>query len=246
MSVEKDDGDGPILIGHFASLTGPEATFGLSTDHAVRLAVEERNARGGIRGRRIELVTLDDAGKSQEAGNAVTRLITSYGVQAVLGEVASGLSLAGGRVAQAYRVPMLTPSSTNPRLTRIGDMVFRVCFTDDFQGYVVAKFARDYLKASRVGILYDQQQAYARGLAINFDQVFRALGGTITTVQAYTGGDVDLSAQLQSLKDTNPEAIFVPGYYSDAGNVAIQAGTLGMTVPLLGRAGWAHEDVVGE
>jgi branched-chain amino acid transport system substrate-binding protein len=238
MSVEPDDGEGPILVGHFATMTGPEATFGQSTDHAIRLAVEERNARGGIKGRKIELITLDDAGKSQETGNAVTRLITSNHVQALLGEVASGLSLSGGRLAQAYRVPMVSPSSTNPRVTRIGDMVFRTCFIDDFQGYVVAKFAHDNLKATRVGILYDQQQAYSRGLAITFDNVFRAMGGTITTMQAYTGGDVDLSAQLQSIKDTNPEAIFVPGYYSDAGNVALQARKLGITVPLLGGDGW--------
>ncbi|HEV7557328.1 MAG TPA: ABC transporter substrate-binding protein [Kofleriaceae bacterium] len=240
LTVGIDDGEGPILIGHFATMTGPEANFGQSTDHAVRLAVEERNARGGIKGRKIELVTLDDAGKSQEAGTAVTRLITGYGVQAILGEVASGLSLAGGRVAQAYGVPMVSPSSTNNRVTLIGNMVSRVCFIDDFQGYVVAKFAHDNLHATRVAILYDQQQAYSKGLMTTFDAAFRAMGGTITTSQAYTGGDVDLSAQLQSIKDTSPEAIFVPGYYTDAGNVAIQARKIGIAknVPLLGGDGW--------
>lgn len=246
----KDPGTGPIVIGHFASMTGSEATFGQSTDHAIRLALEERNAKyaneiarhaPGVKGRLIELVTLDDAGKSQETGTAVTRLITVHHVVAILGEVASGRSMAGGAVAQSYRVPMISPSSTAERLTSIGSMIHRVCFIDSFQGYVVAKFARDHLKANRVGILYDQTQAYSKGLAQVFDHAFRALGGTITTMQAYTGGDVNLAAQLQSLKDTRPEAIFLPGYYNDAGNIAIQARKLGITVPLLGGDGWDSE-----
>jgi branched-chain amino acid transport system substrate-binding protein len=238
----RDTGTGPIVIGHFGSMTGSEATFGQSTDHGVRLAIEERNAtKNGVHGRPVQLITLDDAGKSQEAGTTVTRLITEHCATAILGEVASSLSLAGGRVAQQYGVPMISPSSTNPSVTEIGDMVSRVCFIDDFQGYVVAKFAHDFLHARRVGILYDQQQAYSKGLAINFEQAFTQLGGTITTSQAYTGGDADVSAQLQSLKDTTPEAIFLPGYYTDAGTIAHQARKLGITVPLLGGDGWDSE-----
>jgi branched-chain amino acid transport system substrate-binding protein len=236
-----DRGSGPIVIGHFASLTGSEATFGASDKNGLTLAVEERNARGGVHGRPIEVIRLDDASKAAEAGTAVTRLITEYHVVAVVGEVSSGLSLAGGAVAQSYRVPMVVPSSTNERVTQIGNMVARVCFIDGFQGYVVAKFAHDNLHATRVGILYDQQQAYSKGLAREFDRAFRALGGTITTRQAYTGGDINLSAQLQSLKDTNPEAIFLPGYYNDAGNISIQARKIGITVPLLGGDGWDSE-----
>jgi len=232
------DTSGPILVGHFASMTGSEATFGQSTDNGVRLAIAERNARGGVHGRKIEVITLDDAGKTQEAGTAVTRLITERHVTAILGEVSSSLSLAGGRVAQEYRVPMVSPSSTNVRVTQIGNMIFRVCFIDSFQGYVVAKFARDDLKAKRIAILYDQTQAYSKGLAEDFDKAFRALGGEITTRQAYTGGDVDLAAQLQSIKETNSDAIFIPGYYTDVGNIARQARKLGIKEPLLGGDGW--------
>ncbi|HET7501048.1 MAG TPA: ABC transporter substrate-binding protein [Kofleriaceae bacterium] len=239
--TSKDSGVGPIVIGHFASMTGSEATFGQSTDKAIRLALAERNAAGGVRGRPVELITLDDASKSQEAGTAVTRLITEHRVTAILGEVSSGLSLAGGAVAQSYHVPMVSPSSTNEKVTQVGNMVSRMCFVDGFQGYVVAKFAHDNLKATRVGILYDQQQAYSKGLATVFDRAFRALGGTITTMQAYTGGDVNLSAQLQSLKDSHPQAIFLPGYYTDAGNISIQARKIGITVPLLGGDGWDSE-----
>ena len=233
-----DDGRGPILVGHYASLTGSEATFGQGTDQAIRIAVEERNARGGVRGRPIELITLDDASKAAEAGTVVTRLITEHHVDAILGEVASAASLAGGRVAQRYGVPMITPSSVAASITQLGDRISRVCFLNDFQGYAVAKFARDELKASRVGILYDQASAYSTDLASEFRKAFTALGGTIATSQAYTAGDVNLSAQLQSLKDSNPQAIFLPGYYTDAGNYSIQARKIGITVPILGGDGW--------
>ena len=236
-----DRGSGPIVIGHFASLTGSEASFGTSDKNGLTLAIEERNARGGVHGRPIEVIRLDDASKAAEAGTAVTRLITEYHVVALIGEVSSGLSLAGGAVAQSYRVPMISPSSNDERVTQIGNMISRVCFINGIQGYAVARFAHDNLHATRVGILYDQQQAYSKGLAREFDRAFRAFGGTITTRQAYTGGDINVSAQLQSLKDTSPEAIFLPGYYNDAGNIAIQARKIGIAVPLLGGDGWDSE-----
>jgi len=219
-------------------MTGSEATFGQSTDNGIRLAIKEVNAAGGVKGKTIELKTYDDQGKSQEAGTAVTRLITSDKVVAVLGEVASSLSLAGGRVAQQYGVPMISPSSTNPTVTQIGDMVFRVCFLDPFQGWVAAKFSREHLKAQKAAILYDQGQAYSKGLMDAFDKAFKEMGGTVTTVQAYNGGDQDFSAQLTTIRQTAPDVIFVPGYYTDAGNISIQVRKLGLTAPLLGGDGW--------
>lgn len=229
---------GPILVGHFASMTGSEATFGIGTDQAIRIAVDERNARGGVRGRPIQLITLDDASKPAEAGTVVTRLITQHHVTALLGEVASAASVNGGRVAQRYGVPMITPSSTAEEVTQIGDMISRVCFMDSFQGYAAARFVHDTLKATRVGILYDQASPYSTGLGNAFAASFEALGGTVVTRQAYTNGDVNLSAQLQSLKDSQPQAIFVPGYYTEAGNYAIQARKIGITAPLVGGDGW--------
>jgi branched-chain amino acid transport system substrate-binding protein len=133
---------------------------------------------------------------------------------------------------------MISPSSTNPQVTEIGDMVFRVCFLDPFQGWVAAKFARENLKATKAAILYDQGQAYSKGLMDAFDKAFKEMGGTITTVQAYTGGDQDFSAQLTTIRQTKPDVIFVPGYYTDAGNVSIQVRKLGLTAPLLGGDGW--------
>lgn len=229
---------GPIVIGHFASMTGSEATFGQSTDKGVRLAIEERNAAGGVKGRKIELRTLDTASKASEGGTVVTRLINNEKAVAILGEVASSISIAGGQVAQKLGVPMISPSSTNERVTKIGDMIFRVCFLDSFQGYVMAKFVADDLKLTKVAILYDQQQAYSKGLANDFKAAFTNMKGVITTEQAYSGGDPDVSAQLQTIKTSGAQAIYMPGYYTDAGNMVRQARKLGIKEPFLGGDGW--------
>ena len=229
-----------IVIGHFASMTGSEATFGQSTDNGIKLAVDEINAAGGINGKQIRLITYDDKGDAREAGTAVTRLTTKDGVVAVLGEVASGLSLAGAPVCQESGVPMVTPSSTNPKVTKIGDMIFRVCFIDPFQGSVCAKFASEHagLKAGKAAILTDQASPYSVGLQEEFQKAFEKLGGKVVTKQTYQAGDQDFSAQLTAIRSSEPDVVFVPGYYTDVGNVALQARKLGLTTPLLGGDGW--------
>ena len=228
---------GPIKIGHYASLTGEEATFGISTDNGVKLAMEERNAAGGVKNRQIELKTLDDGSKAAEAGNVVARLVNEDKVVALIGEVASSASIAGGKVAQDRGVPMISPSSTNKLVTKGRDMVSRVCFLDEFQGYVVAKFATDN-KMKKVAILYDQAAAYSKGLAETFQTEIESLGGKITTKQAYKKGDPDVSAQLQTIKTSGADAVFLPGYYTDVGNIIRQARKLGIKVPFLGGDGW--------
>jgi branched-chain amino acid transport system substrate-binding protein len=229
-----------ILLGHYASLTGSEATFGQSTENGIQLAVEEINAAGGVDGKQVKVITYDDKGDPREAGSAVTRLISRDRVVAVLGEVASSLSLAGGQICQDNGVPMVSPSSTNPKVTKIGDRIFRVCFIDPFQGSVCAKFAREseQIKATTAAILYDQSAAYAVGLQEEFEKAFVALGGKIATKQTYQAGDSDFAAQLTSIRAANPQVVFVPGYYTDVGAIAIQARKLGLSVPLLGGDGW--------
>ncbi|MDX2114899.1 MAG: ABC transporter substrate-binding protein [Planctomycetota bacterium] len=235
----------PILVGHYGSMTGKEATFGQSTDRGIQLAIKDINAAGGLNGRPIQLKTYDTKGESKEAGIAVTRLITDDKVVAVLGEVASSLSLAGGAVCQQYGVPMISPSSTNPRVTAGRDMVFRVCFTDDQQAFAIARFVRENLKLERAAVLFDQTQAYSKGLKDDFNKSFKALGGTVVIEQAYSGGDTDFSAQLTSIKAADPQIIFAPGYYTDGGNIAIQARRLGIgkNVPLIGGDGWDSEQL---
>lgn len=233
----------PIKVGHYGSMTGSEATFGQSTDRGIRLAIEEINAAGGVNGRPIELITYDTKGDSGEAGKAVTRLISSDKVAAVLGEVASSLSLAGGAVCQQYGVPMITPSSTNPRVTMGRDFVFRVCFTDDFQAFALAKFVKENLKLTKVAILWDQKQAYSKGLRDEFTKSFTKMSGQIVIDQAYSGGDQDFSAQLAAIATANAEILLVPGYYTDGAAIALQARKKGIKVPLLGGDGWDSEQL---
>jgi branched-chain amino acid transport system substrate-binding protein len=232
-----------IVVGEFGSMTGAQATFGISTDNGIKLAVKECNAAGGIDGRQIKLINYDDQGKQQEAVTAVTKLIDEDHAIAILGEVASTLSLAGGQVAQRDGVPMISPSSTNVKVTQIGDMISRVCFIDSFQGYVGASFAREKLGFTTAAILYDHSQAYSSGLRNDFKKSFTKLGGKVLTEQAYSGGDNDYSAQLTAIKNANPQFIYVPGYYTEVVNIARQARQLGITVPLIGGDGWVSDEL---
>jgi branched-chain amino acid transport system substrate-binding protein len=239
-----------IVVGEYGSMTGAEANFGQSTHNGLTMAVEEINAAGGIKGKKVRLVSYDDQGKTSEVGTAVTRLITNDHVLAVIGEVASSLSIAGGQIAQQHGVPMISPSSTNPKVTEVGDYVFRVCFIDPFQGYVMARFATDPKEKSGLGVkkvalLVDNRQAYAQGLAKNFEEALTKLGGTVVANEKYQGGDQDFSAQLTKIKEAQPEALYVPGYYTDVANIAKQTRGLGITVPLLGGDGWESVTEVG-
>ncbi len=227
-----------ILVGEYGSLTGSEATFGISTNKGVRLAIDEINATGGLLGKQVKLITLDDQGKAEEAAQAVTRLITQDKVVAVLGEVASTRSLAAAPIAQQYKVPMISPSSTNPKVTEIGDQIFRVCFIDPFQGTVMAKFAIENLKVKKVAILRDVKSDYSMGLADFFAAKVKDLGGEIVADVSYSTGDTNFKAQLTKIKGTTPEAIFIPGYYTEVGLIAKQARELALTIPLLGGDGW--------
>src|SRR4051812_5439798 len=227
-----------IVVGHYASMTGAEATFGQSTDNGIRMAVDEINAAGGAMGKKFQVITYDDKSDAREAATAVTRLVTNDRVTAVVGEVASKLSLEGAPICQQNGVPMITPSSTNPKVTEVGDMIFRVCFIDPFQGFVCAKFARENLKAQKAAILYDQSQTYSVGLQAEFEKSFVKLGGQITTKAAYQKGEQDFTSLLTSIRSTKPDIIFLPGYYNDVGTIASQARKIGITVPLLGGDGW--------
>jgi branched-chain amino acid transport system substrate-binding protein len=227
-----------IVIGEYGSLTGTTATFGISTDNGAKMAFDEINKAGGVLGKKLKILVEDDQSKPEEAATAVTKLINQNHVVAMIGEVSSSRSLAAAPVCQANAVPMVSPSSTNPRVTQIGDYIFRVCFIDPFQGSVMAKFAANTLKAKRVAILVDVRNDYSVGLQTFFRENFRQLGGQIVAEQSYSEGDSDFHAQLTQIKAVNPEAIYVPGYYTEVGTIARQARELGITAPLLGGDGW--------
>jgi branched-chain amino acid transport system substrate-binding protein len=230
-----------IVIGHFGSMTGATATFGVSTDEGIRLAVDEINAAGGVLGQRIRLVTEDDQSRPEEAVTAVQKLINQDRVVALLGEVASSRSLAAAPVAQRARIPMLSPSSTNPKVTQVGDFIFRCCFIDPFQGAAIANFAMKHEggpKATRLAILYDIKNDYSIGLREFFTKTVLANGGQIVADESYGEGDREFKAQLTKIKAANPQVIFVPGYYTEAALICRQARELGIAAVLMGGDGW--------
>lgn len=236
LSCSKEGGQ--LKIGEYGSLTGDKATFGTSTHHGIQMALDEINAAGGVGGIPIALITEDDQGRPEEAATAVNKLIVQDQVLAVLGEVASSNSLAAAPICQEAKVPMITHASTNPAVTEVGDYIFRICFIDPFQGTVMARFARESLKLSTVAILRDVKSDYSVGLAGYFTQEFTRLGGTITGDESYQQGDVDFKAPLTALISKLPEALYVPGYYTEVGLIARQARELGYKGPLLGGDGW--------
>lgn len=227
-----------IVVGEYGSITGSEASFGQSTDQGIKLAMEAVNGAGGVNGKQIRIELEDDQSDATKAETAVKRLIDEKHVIAVLGEVASGSSLAGGRVCQDNHIPMISPSSTKTNVTEIGDDIFRVCFIDPFQAAVMARFAHDGLKVTNVAIFTNKTAPYSIGFSDDFEKAFTRMGGKIVAKQAYSKDDKDYRGALTAIKAANPQAILVPGYYSDAGAIAKQARDLGITVPLLGGDGW--------
>lgn len=233
-----------IPVGQFASLTGGQASFGQSTDKGVQLALAEINAAGGVLGQPLRIITKDNQSKPGETSTAVRELITRYKVVALIGEVASGRSLEAAPIAQRSGIPMISPASTNEKVTETGDHIFRVCFIDPFQGTVCAKFSRK-LGFKKAAIITDVSKDYSLGLAKSFKQEFTANGGVITGEQSYSGGDKDFSAQLTAIKADNPQVIFLPAYYTEAPLIIRQARQLGITVPFIGGDGWDSPELVG-
>ena len=233
-----------IKVGEYASLTGKEASFGQQSHKGLVLAIEELNAAGGVLGKKLELITEDNQTRSGESATAVKKLISRDKVIALIGEVASGRSNEAAPIAQAAKIPMIAPAATNPSVTQTGDYIFRVCFIDPFQGTVMAKFAKDDLKAQKVAILASVSNAYSVGLAKFFKETFVANGGTVVVEKSFSEGDKDFRAQLTAVKAAGVDAIFVPSYYTEAALIARQARDLGLTVPLFGGDGWVADELL--
>lgn len=227
-----------IRIGVFTSLTGSTATWGQMGKRGVDLAVEEINAEGGLLGKKVAAVYEDDQSLPEQAKTAALKLIKQFKVVALIGENASSRSLAAAPEAQSSKIPMVSPFSTNPKVTQVGDYIFRVCYIDPFQGAAMAKFAYTTLGAHKVAILRDVKNDYSVGLADFFIKTFKELGGEIVSDVSYSEGDIEFRPQLTSIKSAQPQALFIPGYYTEIGLIARQARELGITTPMLGGDGW--------
>jgi branched-chain amino acid transport system substrate-binding protein len=240
-SRQTENGEQPdrttIKIGYFGDLSGPTYNFGLSAMNGVLMAAAQLNQDGGINGRRIDVVIEDDRGSPEEAARKTEKLIDQDKVVAIIAGGTSGNSSAAAPRAQSSRIPLISPSSTDPAVTQAGDYIFRTCFVDSFQGEVMATFAANTLKAKKAAILFDFNSPYGRGLMEFFELSFRKLGGDIVK-QSYTQGDSDFKGQLSLIKAAEPDVIYIPGYYGEVARIAKQARALGLEQPLLGGDGW--------
>jgi branched-chain amino acid transport system substrate-binding protein len=227
-----------IKIGFFGDQSGPTFNFGQSAINGLLMAADQINQTGGINGRRIDIVITDDKGSPEEAARLTDKLIDQDKVVAILAGGTSGNSRAAAPKAQSSHVPLISPSSTDPAVTLVGDYIFRACFVDEFQGEVMATFAFNSLKAQKAAVLFDFNSPYSRGLTNFFQMSFKRLGGQIVSEQSYTQGESDFKGQLSTIRASEPDVIYIPGYYGDVAVIAKQARQLGLTQPLLGGDGW--------
>lgn len=233
----------PIKVGHLASLTGSEATFGQSCDRGVKMAAEERNAAGGVLGRPIEIVVVDTQSKNQEVNNSMMKLIQQDKVVAVVGEIASSNTIAAAPAAQRFKVPLVTPGSTNPEVTKKGDYIFRICYTDEYQGAVMARFSYKRLNSKSAALITDQASAYSINLSKIFKQEFEKLGGKVVAEVSYKKTDSDYNAQINQALQAKPDLLVLTGYYTNVGNIAQTARKAGFEGPMVGGDGWDSEEL---
>jgi branched-chain amino acid transport system substrate-binding protein len=236
--------DDPIRVGQYGAFTGKEAAFGVSARKGVILAFEEINAAGGVLGRPVELLTEDNQSRQGESATIVKKFVARDHVVAVLGGNASSNSLEAAPILQNAHIPMIAISSTDPKVTQMGDCIFRVCFIDPFQGAVLARFAATTLKSKRVAILTSMNSPYSVGLSRVFRERFAAGGGTIAAEQRYSEGDKDFRAQLTAIRGSGADAILASGYYTEAALICKQARALGLTVPIFGGDGWEAPELL--
>lgn len=244
----KSDGD-TIKIGANLELSGEVASYGQSIAEGVDLAVEEINNSGGVDGKKIEIVKVDNKSDNAEAASVATRLTSQEKVLAIIGAATSGNTLAQAQIANDTKTVLLSPSGTAPNVTvndngTINEYVFRTSYIDPFQGTVAANFAANELKVKTAAIYSDSASDYAKGLAASFKETFEAAGGKVIAEESYVAGDTDFRSTLTRIKSAKSEFVFIPGYYEEVGLIVKQARELGISVPLMGADGWDSPTLV--
>ncbi len=237
-----------IRIGLITPLTGDVKTFGESVKNAFEIAVDEANRAGGVAGMKIASVVVDDRNDPTEASNAANLLINQHKVHAIIGSVTSKATIPVSDLAQSSKIPAITPSATNPKVTvadgKRKDFMFRACFIDPFQGRVMAKFARETLHKGNAAVLFDASNDYSKGIAEFFGDAFKSLGGKVVAYESYGKDDVDFSALLTKVKASGADILFLPDYYNKVGLIAKQAREKGIKATLIGPDGWDSPDLV--
>lgn len=238
-----------IKIGANLELSGEVASYGQSISEGMELAIEEINDSGGVDGKKIKVVKVDNKSDNAEAASAATRLTSQENVLAIIGAATSGNTIAQAQIANDTKTILLSPSGTAPNVTEnedgsINEYVFRTSYIDPFQGTVAANFAAKELGVKTAAIYSDSASDYAKGLAAAFKETFQKAGGTIVAEESYVAGDTDFRSTLTRIKSANPEFVFIPGYYEEVGLIVKQARESGVTVPLMGADGWDSPTLV--
>ncbi|NLJ78168.1 MAG: ABC transporter substrate-binding protein [Tissierellia bacterium] len=243
-----DDSDA-IRVGLNYELSGEVATYGQNLTDGIELAVEEINADGGVLGKQIEIVKVDNKSEDSEAANVSARLATRENVVALLGPATSGNTKAAIPAAMQNQIPLISASATADDVTtdadgNVRDYIFKTCYSDSFQGVIMAEFAAGDLESKEAAILGDTTSDYAKGLASSFKETYEGAGGSVLAEEAYQAGETDFKAVLTRLKNSNPDVLFVPGYYEEVGLIVRQARELGFDVPILGADGYESPKLV--
>lgn len=241
----------PIKVGGDLELSGGTAMFGQAAEKAIKLAFDQQNAKGGVLGgRKLEYVSADNKSDAGESTSAATKLATQDKVVAIFGPMTSGDTLAAAQVVSDSKVPLITPTGTADKVTiddngQAKPWIFRACFNDSFQGQVAANYAFNNLKLKKAAIFIDQKGDYSKGLAAQFEDVFKKAGGEIVSKEQYVAGsDKDFRATLTRIKAANPDVVFVPGYYQEVGLIMKQARDMQMNQVFLGGDGWGSPQLV--
>ncbi len=226
-----------MKLGGIGPLTGPLAIYGVTSTNGSKLAFEEINKNGGILGKQVEYIVLDEKGDSTEAVTAYNKLVDE-GVVALIGDITSKPSLAVAEVAAQDNLPMITPTGTQFNITAAGPNVFRVCFTDPYQGVVLANFAKNNLNAKTAAVVINNSSDYSDGVAKAFVEQAEKLGLKVVAKEGYSDGDKDFRAQLTKILPTNPDVLVVPDYYEQVALITTQAREVGIKATFVGPDGW--------
>lgn len=227
-----------VKIGGLAPLTGNLSIYGTTTDNGIKMAIEEVNAAGGVLGKQIDYICYDEKGDATEAVNAYNKLMQSDKIDALIGDVTSGPSIAVAQQAAKDGIPMISATGTAVDITKAGENVFRVCFIDPYQGETMADYAVKKLNAKSAAVLYNTSDDYSVGLMEAFTKTADELGLKIVAKESYAKGDVDFKSQLTKIAGQNPDVLFIPVYYEDVALIAQQAKSAGVKAQMLGADGW--------
>ncbi len=236
--------DGKIPVGLVASQNGELKPWGEDCVKGAQLAVEEYNKSATDPNLTVKLVVSDSGSKPEQGKSAAQNLVSSEKVVVLLGEVSSGITAQMGSVAIENNIPLIAVGATRTDLTKDKPLISRVCYTDAFQGPVMAKFAFEELNLRKIGLVTDKKQPYSTGLSDSFRAYFLKLGGEIVDEQFYQSGDTQFSGQITQLKAKNPDGLFMSGYFTETGPIARQAAEAGLKVKMMGGDGWDSSEIL--